>query len=151
MSNNVSITAGAGTNVATEQLTDFSHAQIVKSRGYGGWTKNHAPAAATQATISQAAGAAGIKNVCTSITVSLASAAAPTVGVVIFNLRDGATGAGTILWTARLSLPATSGEAKSIALNCWIEGTAATAMTLETSGAPAANVQASVSMTGTTI
>lgn len=111
---------------------------------------NHAPAAAAQATISRTAAGAGVKNVCTSITVTLSSAAAPTVGVVVFNLRDGATGAGTILWTGKLSLPATSGAAASIAISdLWIEGTANTAMTLESAGSPPANVQATVSWTGT--
>lgn len=151
MANNVSITAGSGTTVATEQQTGLEHVQIVKSRGAGGWTANHAPAAAAQATIAKASGGAGIKNVCTSITVSLASAAVPTVGAVTFNLRDGATGAGTILWTTRLSLPAVSGQSVALSLPCWIEGTAATIMTLESSAAPAANVQATVAMTGTTV
>lgn len=132
-------------------IVDATGRLWARSAGMGGWTKNHAPAAATQATISQAAAGAGIKNVCTSISVSLSSAAAPTVGVVTFNLRDGATGAGTILWTLKLSLPATAGLALSESIPVWIEGTANTAMTLETAAAPAANVQATVAMTGTTI
>jgi len=114
------------------------------------WSALHAPAAAAAATISKAAAGAGIRNVCTSITISLASAAAPTVGVVTFNLRDGATGAGTILWTTRLSLPATAGQCIPVSLtDIWIEGSANTAMTLETSAAAPANVQATVCMTGT--
>lgn len=116
------------------------------------WTANHAPAAATQATITRAAAGAGLKNVCTSVTVTLASAAAPTVGVVTVNLRDGATGAGTILWTGVFSLPAVAGQSAPFSTGAiWIEGTANTVMTLETAAAPAANVQAAVSMSGTTV
>lgn len=114
------------------------------------WAVNHAPAAATIATITQAAAGAGLKNVCTSLTVSLSSAAAPVVGVVTFVLRDGAAGAGAIRWTVKLSLPATAGAAAAVSLPLWIEGTANTAMTIETTAAPAANVQATVSLSGTT-
>lgn len=131
--------------------TDATGRLWARSAAMGGWTANHAPAAAAQATITKAAAGAGIKNVCTSISVSLSSAAAPTVGVVTFNLRDGATGAGTILWTLKLSLPAVAGQSISESIPVWIEGTANTAMTLETAAAPAANVQATVAMTGTTI
>lgn len=114
------------------------------------WKVQHQPVAATQATISQASGGAGIKNVCTSITVTLSSTAAPTAERVVFNLRDGATGAGTILWSGGLSVPAVAGESRSIVVpNLWIEGTAATAMTLESAAAPGANTFATVAMTGT--
>lgn len=114
------------------------------------WRVQHQPVAATQATIAQASAGAGIKNVCTSITVTLSSTAAPTAARVVFNLRDGATGAGTILWSGGLSIPAVAGESRSIVVpNLWIEGTAATAMTLESAAAPGANTFATVAMTGT--
>lgn len=140
--------AGTSGDYATLD-TDATGRLWTREAGMGGWTANHAPAAATQATIARAAAGAGLKNVCTSIAVSLASAAAPTVGVVTFVLRDGATGVGTIVWQTRLSLPAVAGEARAVTLPVWIEGTANTAMTLETTAAPPANVQATISFTGT--
>jgi hypothetical protein len=116
----------------------------------GNWYVTHAPAANTQATASKAAGAAGVRHVCTGFTVTLAGgAAAPTAALVTVNLRDGATGAGTIISTLTLGLEAVAG--KSVVhhvgpLNVF--GTAATAMTVETSAAPGANASASVTLYG---
>lgn len=133
---------------AAYALYDVYGRQVMRKRD--SWAITNAPIVATAATISQAAGATGVKNVCTSISISLASTGAPTAGIVQFNLRDGATGAGTILQTWRLSVPGVAGECRVVTLgDLWIEGTAATAMTLETSAAPAANTFATVAMTGT--
>jgi hypothetical protein len=130
-------------------LFDVYGRQVIRQQDT--WKVQHQPAAATQATISQAAAGAGIKNVCTSITCTLSSSAAPTAGRVVFNLRDGASGAGTILWSGALSLQAVAGVcAPPIQISgLWIEGTANTAMTLESAAAPAANIFATVAMTGT--
>lgn len=146
------ITAGLPTAVANADrvqiLMDVYGRQV--SRRFDTFHINHAPAAATQATIARAAAGAGIKNVCTSITCTLSSTAAPTAGRVIFNLRDGTTGAGTILWTGALSLQATAGICATLPLtDLWIEGTANTAMTLESAAAPSANIFATVSWSGT--
>jgi hypothetical protein len=119
----------------------------------GTWAVTHTPAANTQATASQASAGSGIKNVCTGILVTLAAgASAPTAVNGTVNLRDGATGAGDVLWSATLSLAAVAGDnAPAIALSgLWIEGTAATAMTLEFAAAGGANTVQSVAMTGTT-
>lgn len=118
------------------------------------WTKTHAPAANTQATASKAAAGAGIRNVCTGILVTLvAGSTAPAAVQVTVNLRDGATGAGTVLWSAVMSLPATAGgSAAPIALSgLWIEGTENTAMTLEFSAAGGANTVEAVAMQGDTV
>lgn len=109
------------------------------------WSLQHQPAAATQATISQAADANG-RHVVTSITVCLSAVAAQTS--LLFNLRDGATGAGTILWSARLAGPAGSGQCQTA--NVTIVGTKNTAMTLESSAAPAATNFATVTLNGYT-
>lgn len=120
------------------------------TRPWNSWHINNVPVVATAATISQAAAGAGVKNVCTAITVSISSTAAPTAGAVQFVLRDGATGAGTILWTVKLSIPAVAGNAQCLTIpGVWFEGTANTAMTLETVAAPAAGTFATVSMSGT--
>lgn len=116
----------------------------------GNWYVTHAPAAAAQATASKAAGAAGVRHVCTGFTVTLAGgAAAPTAALVTVNLRDGATGAGTIISTLTLAVTAVAGMCVVHhvgPLNVF--GTAATAMTVETSAATGANVSASVTLYG---
>jgi len=62
-------------------------------------------------------------------------------------LRDGATGAGTVLWSLQVSLPVNTTWSFALGgLN--IVGSAATAMTIETVAAPVAASFASVSMTG---
>lgn len=141
-------TAVSAANDRVNALFDLYGRLVVKKSDT--WTANHAPAAATQATIAKASAGSGVKNVCTSITCTLSSSAAPTAGRVIFNLRDGASGAGTILWTGALSLVAVAGEWATLVVDdLWIVGSSATAMTLESAAAPAANIFATVSMTGT--
>lgn len=112
---------------------------------------NHVPAANAQATIAQAAAGVGIKNVCTSISITVTQGATtPAAQTVQFNLRDGASGAGTILQSWKLACTAVVGDCNVLPLpGLWIEGTANTAMTLETSAATTANVAATVAMTGT--
>lgn len=138
-----------GTNA--QSLAATTGGALVTTRP-GTWAVQHQPAVNTQATISQAAGGGTVKNVCTAFMGSLCSDGAPTPERVIFNLRDGATGAGTIVASMNLSLPATSGSAVSFAVTgINIVGTANTAMTVETDSAPGANVYATVSMTGYTL
>ena len=114
------------------------------------WTASHVPAANAQATVTKAAAGVGARNVCTSLTVVLAATpTAPTAVNLEVNLIDGASGGATYLWRATISLPATAGAMSGIALSgLEIVGTANVAMTLETSGAPGANIVASVSMSG---
>lgn len=107
---------------------------------------NHAPANATQATISQAAAAAGMRNICQAISATL-SATGTAADPVQVNLRDGATGAGTILLSAALAAPV-NGSAIWTLSGLRIRGTAATAMTLEFANASAANTFQCVSMFG---
>lgn len=118
--------------------------------GFGDWAQGHTPAANTQATTTKAAGGAGVRHVCTSISATLvAGATAPTATTVEVALRDGATGAGTILWEQTIGIQAVAGATNAIhiaPLN--IIGSANTAMTLEFSAAAGANTLESVSMTG---
>lgn len=113
---------------------------------YGWWSQVHQPAATTAASTSKAAAGASVKHVATSATVCISAVAAQ--ADMIFNLRDGATGAGTIVWTARLSQPTVGASlcVASGAIN--IVGTANTAMTLESASAPATNNFATVSLAG---
>jgi len=114
-----------------------------------GWSVEHRPAATTQATISRAAIIGG-GHVCTSITVTVVPTVAEvTAGGVVFVLRDGATGAGTVLWSTRIIAAAGTSQVVTLGgLN--IKGSNLTAMTLESTGAPTATNFVAVSMTGYT-
>lgn len=97
-------------------------------------------------TISKAAGAAGVRHVCTGISISVSAGATAQTPVVV-NLRDGATGAGTILASWALSTIANSTTSVQLTgLN--IVGTAATAMTLEFAATTATAVVGSVNLVG---
>lgn len=104
----------------------------------GNWSVVSAPAVSTQASAVKAAGGAGVRHICTNISFGLSSAAVLAAGAtMIVNLRDGASGAGTILKTWQFALGTTGAEAGAIApvvvsISGLSEvGTAATAMTLE--------------------
>lgn len=100
----------------------------------GEWAVNSEPAVNTLATATRAAGAAGVRHVCRSLHFSLNAVAAQTN--IYCRVRDGASGAGTILWSQAVALPA--GGLYSIALSGLnIVGSPATAMTFEWSAASA--------------
>ena len=112
----------------------------------GNWSVVHTPTTATQATASKSAGASGVRHVCTGI-----YAVITTVGtaqtLIQVNLRDGATGAGTILWSESIQLP-TNGIFTVNTHGLSLFGTAATAMTLEFSAAGVTASAESVTLTG---
>lgn len=126
-------------------LETFSSEGAALSTGPGEWAIQAAPAAATQATASRAAAGAGNRNVLTSVTVSIGAVAAQApLGFVV---RDGASGAGTILWRCLLGSAAGGCQTVTISgLN--IIGTANTAMTVESLAAPAATNFATVAASG---
>lgn len=128
----------------------YGRLRTISGRESTTWSVKHTPAANNQATASKAAGAAGVKHVCTGYAWSLSSGAgAPTPELITIAIRDGATGAGTIIWEETVSLPATAGSsAGRVVTGLYLVGTTATAMTIETDSAPGANVVASVSMMG---
>lgn len=109
----------------------------------------HTPVAATQATITQAAAAAGVRNVCSGISASLCTVGTAQAAAVQLNLRDGASGAGTILWSQTFSFGTTTMLSVNLTGLC-IYGSAATAMTLEFSGAGVTASFESVTLTGYT-
>lgn len=110
------------------------------------WSQTHTPAVATQATTSKAAGGGTVRHVATSVTVCIAANATAQTPLLV-HLRDGATGAGTIIRTWAFSQLVGTGSCHNLApIN--MTGSANTAMTLETAAAPAAGVQATVSFTG---
>lgn len=112
------------------------------------WSVKHTPAANTVATISKAA-VATQRHVCTGFTASVASDGTVTPANLLVTLRDGATGAGTILQAISLSLIATAGTSAVYGVSGLnIIGTLNTAMTIEFAAAGGANTYENVSMTG---
>jgi hypothetical protein len=109
---------------------------------------NTTSAAATAATISKATGGGTVRHVVTSVTMCFQDSAINTVARLV-NLRDGATGAGTIIRSWYLSNGGVAGGAQCeniSGLN--ISGSANTAMTLEFAAAPAATASETVSFAG---
>jgi hypothetical protein len=141
----VRVLTGAAANLATNNPAG---AQLVQQSGE--WAINHTPAANTVATISKAA-VASQRHVCKSITVTLVGLAAAAEATVLVNLRDGATGAGTILWSTRLLVTGTTGSQTGVALaGLNIVGSVNTAMTLEFAAAGGANTFEAVAISGLT-
>jgi hypothetical protein len=105
----------------------------------GSWSVYHAPAAATKATITKAAGGTGVRHVATMISATIACDSTAQTPLNVY-LRDGATGAGTILWAGTVAAPANGNGGVAVPLPN-VAGTENTAMTLEFS---AAGVTASV-------
>jgi hypothetical protein len=145
------ISTGAITLGATLSPTQVEPAPTVSiSLPSGAFAITSNPAAGSQATASQAAAGALIKNVATAVCFSAGSTTAPALTALTVNLRDGATGAGTIKWTMEVIIPASTGQ--NVAPFCApvnVIGSANTAMTLEFS-ASLANLIESVSLQGYT-
>ncbi len=112
------------------------------------WSVAHTPGAAAQATITKAAGGAGVQHICKSISFALAVDGTNAQTAIQINLRDGATGAGTILWSLTLKKQATEPITVVHITGLDIPGTANTPMTLEFSAAGVTGSVESVSMTG---
>lgn len=102
----------------------------------GNWSIFNQPAVSTQATISKAA-VASTRHVatCISFTATATTAVAAAANVQV-NLRDGATGAGTVLWTQQIFIAANTGQLAGPVNFCGLNvvGSINTAMTLEFSG-----------------
>jgi hypothetical protein len=114
----------------------------------GNWSQSAEPAADTVATTSKA-GVALQRHVCTAIGASIVGVAAIAAPIYL-RLRDGATGAGTILWSQAFVVPL--GQCLNFALSGLnIVGTVATAMTLEFSASPGATNFQTVSLSGRTV
>lgn len=115
----------------------------------GQWVVTSAPAANTAASASKAAGSAGVKHVTTSVSFTCgqdATGGSPLSLTV--NLRDGATGAGTVLATWYMNTVTTAYTNTTFGLSGLnIVGSAATAATLEFSGSGTHCIQ-SCTLTG---
>lgn len=113
------------------------------------WPVVSNPAAGSQATASKAAGGAGVRHVADCVSFASSSVVAPALTALTVNLRDGATGAGTIIWTQTIAIGAATGQNTPPFSVCGLAliGTANTAMTLEFSAA-LASLSESVSISG---
>lgn len=129
-------------SAVTSELLDPASARTIGTNAFS--VENH-PAAAGTPSVSQAAGTDPVRNVCKSLTVTVACAATAQTPIRAY-LRDGASGAGAILWSGALA--AVAGGAFSISARGAWKGSPATAMTLEFEAALAAGVLGTVSMSG---
>jgi hypothetical protein len=131
--------ASATNNTAT---TSLGGAQVTQ---LSTWSVTNSANAGTPSA-SKAAGGGTVRHVATSISICV-GAAGTAQPVVQVNLRDGATGAGTIIRSWQLAAPANDSACSDLAgLN--MSGSANTAMTIEFAAATAAATQASVNLTG---
>jgi hypothetical protein len=112
------------------------------------WSVIHNPAASSQATASIAA-EGSVRHIADCISFSAGSTTAPALTALTVNLRDGATGAGTIIWTHEVVISNATGQNVLPYSQCGLNlpGTTNTALTLEFS-ALLTNLIESVSLSG---
>lgn len=120
----------------------------------GNWAQQNSAAAGSLSVSSKAAGGVGVRHVCTALSFGFSAATAPGADISFqVRLRDGATGAGTILWSWEFDLDtgylsgagANPYTASMSGLN--IFGSTNTAMTLEFQGT-VTNVKTFVNLSG---
>jgi hypothetical protein len=121
-------------------------AQIVEKGSR--WSNFNTSTASVQASLVWAA-EASVRHVADCISFSAISSVTPAITAVAVNLRDGATGAGTVVHQWQLIIPAATGQNVAPFSVCGLNivGTTNTAMTIEFSSA-VTNVIESVSLTG---
>ena len=116
------------------------------------WSVTHAPAAAAQATASQAACGASCIHVADCVTATfLSTGTAPgATSQTVVQLRDGASGGGLVLASWDVTLPATANTSAQPWQQCGLHmpGSANTIMTLEFGAAGATNTLEKVTLTG---
>lgn len=134
---------------ATMNVISKGAAQIEKG---GRWSVFSNPAAGTVASATRAAGAAGVVHVVDCISLSAVTAGATAATNFKVQIRDGASGAGTVIWQFQIGGGVFANAGSYISgihsfcgLN--LQGTAATAMTIEFD-AGLANLLEDVNMSG---
>jgi hypothetical protein len=112
------------------------------------WSVISNPAASSQATASIAA-EASVRHVVDCVSFSAGATTNPAATALTINVRDGATGAGTVIWTYQVVITAATGNLVPAHSICGLNlvGTTNTAMTLEFS-ALLTNLIESVSISG---
>ena len=137
---------------SAEMLTATLSSGIQLTTPHSTWSVTSEPAANTRATATRAAGAVGVRHVSTAISACYGDFGTGLGGAVTeyrVRLRDGASGAGTILWSGYTIVSGIAGDSKCIGpLPISSIGTGATAMTLEYEAAPGALNFQTVTLTG---
>ena len=143
-------------NQSWDRARSASPANLIAQNGLGAalqtgpglWSAVHTPAAGTKASASRAAGAAGVRHICRGFIITFGAIAAPVATLLQWNLRDGASGLGTILASGQVAVPALATFSDNIPIGpIDIPGSLATAMTLEFSAA-LANLAQGVTLFG---
>jgi hypothetical protein len=138
---------GASTSAVTLSATQNLGAALTEKGAR--WFVRINPSAGVQASASKAAGTNGVTHVADCVTFSAGSTTAPALTSLTMNLRDGASAAGTLIWSQEIVIPAATGQNVAPFSFCGLNliGSANTAMTLEFS-AGLANLIETVTLTG---
>jgi hypothetical protein len=135
-------------NASAQQVATQSGVGVMLTALPGQWSVFSNAGLGAASSASKTAGAAGVRHILTGYQLIISSQAAPLAGQVTVNIRDGASGAGTILEALNVSIPAALYAPIVITRSgLSLVGTAATAMTIEQSAAYA-NVEASINFEG---
>jgi hypothetical protein len=153
--NNRPVLIGGSDGVAVRSLQTAASAILTASTTAGTlavapitqWSLTNGPAAGAQATASKAAGGGTVRHVATSIDACIADNTAAAAAIRI-NLRDGATGAGTIIRQWLLGTSALDASQCFHADGFSIIGSANTAITIEFAAAGAATTLETVNLSG---
>jgi hypothetical protein len=132
--------ASATNNTATTSLGGVLVTQLST------WSVTNTQTGAVQATASKAAGGGTVRNVATGVTICRGDTAVAAPALV--NLRDGATGAGTILRSWVIGIDTANGSKCENVTGLNMTGSANTAMTLEFAAAGSATSTSTVTLTG---
>ena len=132
--------------ISATTLTETTSLGSILNVPLSTWSVTHTPAAPTQATISKAAGGGTVRHVATSITACSAQGATAQTPIAI-NLRNGATGAGTIIRSWKISTIIQDSKCVDLSGLAMI-GSANTAMTIEFAAAGVAASEQTVTLTG---
>jgi hypothetical protein len=117
---------------AANQTAAVSGVGVELVANVAGWSIQNTGAGGAQATASQAPGGATVRHVMTGFMVTVVCTAAPAQTAMVLNIRDGASGAGTVKWSFDVTLPATAGSMFQFGLTgLTLVGSNATAMTIE--------------------
>lgn len=132
--------------VSNTNNTGTTTAGVSYSAMLSTWTATDTDVGATQSIATKASGGGSVRHVTTAISACMSATVAQVP--ILVNLRDGATGAGTILrsWVIGVDAVNQSRCMNESGLN--ITGSAATAMTMEFAAAGAATTTTTVNLSG---
>lgn len=136
-------------NSSAANLSRSNQPDSLVVQGPGQWNITSLPGGNAQATATRAAGATGVRHVAKNFTYVLCSFNVNTAINETVYLRDGASGVGSVIWGAYISIPATFGATTILSPGPLdIIGSPATAMTIEFGSAAGANTAESVALMG---